>query len=271
MKAAAPPLSAELALILKLTGSILILGTLVDCLLLTVPPNFMNSNWLESLIREWVSRGILPLLGLAVLLLGVWITPLKAAEESAQSSKKKGGQRWVTGAIALAMSLGILFLLMAPLYFNSSRLSSAAATRQINDQAAQAQQQLNAELTQRRVQVDAFLSDPEQTAQLQAELANPQLSDSEKAQLQQLQDLLKQTQNNPKALDQKIAEARKAATEQIQQQQQQARDQFVTNTRKLRIHTILTSLLLAIGYLTIAWTGVQSPQPKRTRLQAKTR
>ncbi len=271
MKAAAPPLSAEIALILKLTGSILILGTIVDCLLLTVPPNFMDSDWLASLIREWVSRGVLPLLGLAVLLLGVWITPITAAEEPAQSSKKKGGQSWVSGAIGLAMSLGILFVLMAPLYFNSSRLTSASATRQINEQAAQAQQQLNADLAQRKAQVNAFLSNPEQTAQLQTELTNPQLSDSEKEQLQELQDLLKQTQSNPKVLDQRIAEARKSATEQIQQQQQQARDQLITNTRKLRIHTILTSLLLAIGYLTIAWTGVQSPQPKRTRLKAKTR
>ncbi|HEY9699739.1 MAG TPA: HpsJ family protein [Trichocoleus sp.] len=265
MKADASPLSAYIARILKLTGSILILGTIVDCLLLMIPPNFMDNEWLSSLIREWVNRGVLPLIGVAVLLLGVWAAP----HQKETSGKKKPGQGWVTGAIGLAMSLGILFLLAAPLYFNSSRLASADATRQINDQAAQAQQQLNTQLAQRQAQVKALLSNPEQVDQLQTALANASSSGDQKAELQQIQDLLKQAQNDPKVIDQQVATARQAGTEQIQQQQQQARDQLTLNTRKLRIHTILTSLLLAIGYLLVAWTGISSPKPKLTRQKAR--
>jgi murein L,D-transpeptidase YcbB/YkuD len=166
-----------------------------------------------------------------------------------------------------------LFTLLIPLYFNSSRLASAAATREINEQAKQAEQQLNEQLTERREQINLLLSDSAQRQELEAQLedsAQSPFSPEQRTELQQLLDLVQRVQETPKLLEQELTQAQQEGIQQIKTQQQQERDQMIAETRKLRIHTILTALTLAIGYGVIAWTGMSVPQKRqvRSRVQA---
>lgn len=252
------------ALILKAVGVVLILGTLVDYLLLAVPPNFLDSAWLANLISEWVARGTVPLLGLALLFLGVWLDP----------SSEKSLRGLPTVGFLVSALLGILFLVMAPLYFNSSRLSSASQTRQINQQAEQAERQLNSLLAQQRERVNAIVSDQDQLAQLEQQLDSLDLPQEQQAELQQIRTTLEKVKSDPKALDQEVAKARTEGLKQIKDRQQEALTKIQTDMRRDRVHTTLSSLLFSAGYLTIGWLGLgggstgkrsSSPKPKKRR------
>lgn len=251
------------ALVLKVVGIILILGTIVDLVILAVPPDFLNQAWLSSLIEGWVSRGTIPLLGLALVLFSSWVSSQRS------ETKSRSQSRWLLGALSLSALLGLIFLIMSPLYFNSSRLASAEATRSINQDAVAAQQQLETLLSQQRSRVSELLADEERVAQLQQQLESAQLPPDQQAQLQQVQETLKAVQADPKALDRKVEESRKTGLAQIQARQDQALAQSSQEMRKARIRVTLQSLVLAIGYLTITWAGISTAKP--SGIPAKTK
>ncbi|NJO39289.1 MAG: hypothetical protein HC769_00230 [Cyanobacteria bacterium CRU_2_1] len=267
------------ALILKLAGIILILGTLVDFIFLTLPPNFLNNEWLSSWITECVGRGTIPMIGIALILFGVWVERSIGTDSASQ----KIGRGWLLGSLILAGILGLLFLLSAPIYFNSSRLASAAASRRINEEATQAEQALNSQLEAlnsqlevQRAQVSALLSSPEQLAQLQEQLQNAELPAEQQQFLQEVQKTLQEVQANPGALDQKIEEARQEGLTQIQQEQaqvQQEREQaqaaLTAQMRQSRLRVTTGSLLLAVGYLAIAGSGTGKPKSGKSKAKTK--
>lgn len=250
------------ALILKAAGVILILGVLVDYVVLATPPNFLNSEWLASLISEWVARGAVPLLGLGLLFLGVWLD----ASDPNSSTKLKG---LPNVALVLSALFGVLFLVLTPLYFNSSRLTSAAQTWEINQQATQAEQQLDNLLEQQRNRVNAIISNEDQLAQLQQQLNSSDLPEDQQAQLAQIKSTLDKVKSNPEALDQEVAKARTQGLNQIKEKQTQALSKLQSEMRRDRIHTTLSSLVFAFGYLFIAWTGLGSSSSKTTRAKRR--
>lgn len=254
-----------IALILKVAGLLLVLGVLVDFVMLMIPPNFLDSEWLSNLISEWVGRGTIPLIGLALILFGAWV-----GQKQVPGQSPKSGQGWVSWALLLSGVLGVLFLLLSPVYFRSNQLASAAETRQINEAAASAESQLNSELELRRSQVSALVTNQELADQLRQQLQNlEQLSSEEQAFLQEVQTTLDQVQDDPNALDQKVEEARQEGLSRIQQQQQQAIAEATADLRKSRIRVTLNSLLLAAGYLAIAASGLGQRAPKSARAKVR--
>ncbi len=252
------------ALMLKAVGVMLILGTLVDYILLAVPPDFLNSQWLVNLISEWVGRGNVPLLGLAIIFLGVWLDD----RSSAESGSLKG---LPTFALIFSVLLGVLFLVMAPLYFNSSRLTSAAQTRQINQQAAQAERQLNNLLAQQRQRVSAIVSNEAQLSRLEQELDSLELPEEQQAQLRQIRETLDQVKSDPQALDQEVAKARTQGQTEIQERQKSALSELQSEMRRDRLHITLSSLVFALGYLLIGWAGLGGTRSKSGRSTARAR
>lgn len=241
------------ALILQVVGFILILGTLVDYLILAVPPNFGNSDWTSALIGEWVSRGTLPLLGLAILFLGVWFE-----RNHLESVQWRGAPIF---GFCLSVLFGLLFLVLAPLYFYSSGLSSAAQADQINQQATQTENQFNQLLEQQRNQVNAIVSNEDQLKQLQQQINsvdNSSLSEDQQVQLKQIRSTLDKVKSDPKALDQEVEKARTKGIEQIKQKQQEALGNIQSQLWRDRLRITVSSLLFVIGYLSIAWTGFRS-------------
>lgn len=250
------------ALILKAVGVILMLGTLVDYVVLAVPPNFLDSEWLVNLISEWVSRGAVPLLGLGLLFFGVWLE--RGSSDANTGSKGLPGAAFIFSAL-----FGLLFLVLAPLYFNSSRLTSAAQTRQINQEAAQAEQQLNSLLEQQRERVNSIISNEDQLAQLQQQLNSLDLPEDQQAQLKQIKSTLDKVKSDPKALDQEVAKARTQGLNQIKEKQTEALNQLQAEMRRDRIHITLSSLIFAVGYFVIAWTGLSGSNSKTTRAKRR--
>lgn len=253
------------SLALKLAGLVLILGVLVDFIVITIPPNFTDSTWLANLINEWVGRANIPLIGLALIIFGVWVGQREGREG-------KSGKNWLVWSLVLSGLLGIIFVLMAPVYFRSSQLASAAETRQINQQAAAAENQLNTQLEQQRSQVSAVLANQELMAQLQQRMQNAsQLSDQEQTFLQQVQTILQEVKNDPKALDKKVEEARQQGMQQIKTEQQKAIDNLTSEMRESRIRIPLSSVLLAAGYFIVAGGGLGAAGRGSSKAKAKTK
>ncbi|WP_416675056.1 HpsJ family protein [Egbenema bharatensis] len=268
MKPDQPFATTFAVLILRVAGLLLLLGVLIDYVALTIPPNFLNSAWLSNLISEWVGRGTIPLIGLALILFSLWI-------EQSESNRSHLSQGWLSGTLTAASVLGVLFLLLAPIYFRSNQLASAAETRRINQEAAIAEERLNVELEQQRDQLTAVLSNQELLAQVEQQLqaSSGELGESTDVQqnfVQQIQETLAEVRNDPNALEQKIAEARQEGAERIQAQQQEQVNTLTTDLRKSRARVTLNSLFLAIGYLVIAGKGLGWGQ-QRTTSRAKQR
>lgn len=261
MKVETQPFSSSFtALILKVTGILLIVGFLVESVIVTIPPNFADSQWFSSWLTQWVSRGVLPMVGIAFVIFGSWI---EAGLMPSSDSARRG---WVFWSALLAALLAIAFLLFAPLYFNSSRQISATKTREINDQATTAGNQLNALLEQQQRQVTAVISNDEQYDRLQQEIEKAdQLPEEQKTKLKQLQTALQQVKNDPKLLDQRVAAARNEGQARIRQRQQQEIAKAATEVRRSRIQVISGSLLLAIGFAVIAVTGLSSGSQRTGR------
>lgn len=246
-----------ISLALKLAGLVLILGVLVDFIVLVVPPNFTDSAWLANLISEWVGRANIPLMGLALIIFGIWVGQGAGIGTEARGGKSAKG--WLVWSLVLSGLLGVVFLLMAPIYFRSSQLASAAETRQINQQATAAEEQLNSQLEQQRSQVSAVLSNQELLEQLQQRMqAASQLSQQEQTFLQQVQQILQEVKNDPQALDKKVEEARQQGMQQIQAEQQKAITNLTDEMRKSRIRIPASSLLLSLGYFIVAGGGLSA-------------
>jgi len=252
--------SSYVSQLLKLAGATLILGIMVDYLTLAFPPNFLNNEWLANLIDQFVGRGVVPLLGLALLFWGMWMD---------DSINRESARKLLTPAVLLAAGLGVMFLLFTPLYFNSNRLVSAASSQEINKEAETAAQQLERQLTMRQGQVNALLSNSEQAAMLSAELQNDQVTPADKAQLQELKEILDRVKNDPKLLETEVAKARAAGIKQIEERQGQAKSRLQEEMRRARLRIMSISFVLAVGYLMVSWTGFGIVPGNPTRSSGK--
>ncbi|MGL5508435.1 MAG: HpsJ family protein, partial [Microcoleaceae cyanobacterium] len=59
---------------LKIVGLIMIAATFLDFIVMLIPPDFLNRVWQINLVTQFVDRGIIPMIGIALLLTGIWMT-----------------------------------------------------------------------------------------------------------------------------------------------------------------------------------------------------
>ena len=65
-----PTKSPLAAIALKLVGLVTIISALLDYLILVIPPDFANPQWQLATTTQLVDRGIVPLVGIALILTG---------------------------------------------------------------------------------------------------------------------------------------------------------------------------------------------------------
>ncbi|MEY3299488.1 MAG: hypothetical protein RLZZ597_2748 [Cyanobacteriota bacterium] len=242
--ATASPLAA---LALKAAGLVAILSALIDYLILLFPSNFTNIQWQLATTTQLVDRGIVPLVGIAMLLAGFWVDS-RVGRISGAKSLFTDLRFW---GCALASLLGLMYLILSLLHLNAVRLSSRTALEQVNTEATQAttelEQRLSTELSQQQTQLGALLENEELLTQA--------------IQSGQLPQDIQQYQNNPEGLTQFLQQRADQAREQIQTEigtrRADAERQVKTEARKSAIRTSTTSLLLAAGYTVIGWTGLR--------------
>ncbi len=256
--------SSVAARTLKVVGIILILSALLDCIVLSLPgetSDILNRAWQLAAATQIVDRGIIPLMGIALLMTGFWV-------DSSSGVSIDRRNFWVDlrfWALLISSLLGLIYLLLVPVHLNNTRLELKDALAQVDKEAGQAENQLEAQIksdqfkaqveqlkSQRRSQIGALLQD---NGKLQEALKSPDVPKELKA-------VLQESKNDPKALDkfleQQAQELPAQARNEIRTRKQQKEKELRTRSRNSSLQTGISSLLLAIGYITVGWTGLRS-------------
>lgn len=256
--------SSVAARTLKVVGIILILSALLDCIVLSLPgetSDILNRGWQLAAATQIVDRGIIPLMGIALLMTGFWV-------DSSSGVSIERRNVWVDlrfWALLISSLLGLIYLLLVPVHLNNTRLELKDTLAQVDKEAGQAEAQLEGQIkseqfkaqveqlkSQRRSQIGALLQDE---GKLQEALKSPDVPKELKA-------VLQESKKDPKALDkfleQQAQELPNQARNEIRTRKQQKEKELRTRSRNSSLQTGISSLLLAIGYITVGWTGLRS-------------
>ena len=256
--------SSMAARTLKVVGIILILSAVFDSIILALPgesSDFLTRGWQMALTTQVVDRGVLPMTGIALLFTGFWVD----SNSGVVQEPRNIGLDLRFWAILFSSLVGLFYLLVVPVHLNNTRLEVTESLAQIDREATAAENQLNAQLSsdqfktqieqlksQRRSQITSVLGDEQK---LQEVLQNPQTPP-------ELKKLLQEAKSNPKALetflDQQAQSLPTQAIKEITTRKQQKEKEIRMRSRNSSLQTGISSLLLAIGYITIGWTGLRS-------------
>lgn len=242
-----PTMSPLAAIALKLVGFVTVVSALLDYVILLIPPELTNPQWQLATTTQLVDRGIVPLVGIALLLTGFWID--SRVGKSMRSQNLLADSRFWT--CLLASLLGVIFLLLAVLHINSIRLTTQDALARVGDEASQASTQLETRISDELNQ---------QQNQLNVLLQNNDLL-SQAIQSGQLPQDIQQFQGNPEGLNQFLQQRADETKERLQTQigtrRQELEQQVRLQARKSGVRISSSSILLAIGYSVIGWIGLR--------------
>lgn len=243
------PNPAVISLALKAVGSVLLAASFIDYLVLLVPPDFTSAEWRFQFTTQLIDRGVIPLIGISLIMLGLWMGGI------GERNSSRGIIKPIT--LGFAGVLGFLMLFMAPLHIIDAGKASAAATRQLNNQTTQVQQQLEFRLQQERAQIAGVLENPEQLKQLDTALSSSEITPEEKTRLEEIKANLARFKDDPSALEAQQEQARTLALEEINERNQTERARISGQFNKSRFRIGFSGLLISAAYLLIFWTGFQ--------------
>ena len=261
--------SSHTSFSLKSIGVICILSFLIGFLFLLFPLEITDKLWQINLCRSLVEQGFLPLLGMGAILTAFYVGRTHESSDPSSPSLK-------LPIFILSSLLGLMFLLIFPLYLgNVNQIKEQGLTR-INQEAEQLENQVKSQLAQIQNQLSndqAKASVEKQRAALKEQLKtqlNELVKDEQKYtqainnnQLPTAQkDLLKKYKGNPQALDNFIAQQtdpQQLANQRIDQIQSQKEQQLQKTQADAwkELRTGINSLLLSIGYTVIGWRGLR--------------
>lgn len=231
------------ALALKVTGIIITLLYLLDCVIALSAAKFQDNQWLLTFMTQLVDRGFLPLMGFAFLFVGIWLDSVAKGSDSETDGK---GLRLT--ALLLSSALGLLFLLIVPLYVSTTNAVVNDQVSKLDQQQKNVEGQLDSQL---KANFDSQLSQIEQA------LKNGQVTEAQLAQQQPSLQELRKLKADPKALDAKLKPIRDQQLESVRKQRQDAESQLRDNALKTGMRSGIASLVMAIGYIIIGWTGLR--------------
>lgn len=260
----------NISLSLKLVGIICIVSFFLDFLFLLIPFQPTDKLWQINLCRNLVDRGIVPMVGIAAMLTAYWFDNLDKGGRPSPFNLK-------LPTFMIASLLGLIFLLIFPLHLNNVNQVKTQTLTRIGQEADQLEDQVKNQLAQVQTQLgndQVKASVEKQRTELKQQLSTQlgELVKDEQKYNQALnnnqlpaaqKDLLKQYKTNPKALDDFIAQQtdpQQLANQRITQIRSQKEQQLekTSDDAIKELRTGLSSLLLAIGYIIIGWTGLRN-------------
>lgn len=237
-KRPSPPLAALIAIVV---GTVLVVSSLLDYLILIFPPDLQNPQWLLNTISEIVGRGIVPMVGICFLFAGFWMNS-RSGLPQARKTSLLNPRLWV---LILSSALGVLFLVLSPLYINGVSKASAKEVENIEAQAKAAVAQLGQPAEQFRDRLKTLLKNPQELDRLiKSGQIPPQV-------VQQLE----QARTNPAVLDAQFNQFKQEREKQIEQRKTELVQRTQTGATKTTLRTGLSSLVLGVGYLFMSWLG----------------
>lgn len=245
------PVPALAAKFLKLAGIITVLFAIINSALLFFPLNFGDIDWRLSFTTQIIERGILPILGIALMFCGYGFEEIIGI---APPQAKVGWNSLKFWIYLLSLFLGIMFLLLIPLHISTAVAESNQNVERLNEEAVIAQKQLEERLGERQSSLASLLKNNQR---LEEYISKEQLSKEQLAELEKFK-------NNPDVLKVRTEEIRTQLTKKLEQNKQKAQQSSQLGAVKSSVRIGLTSLLLASCYLTIGWSGFRG-KPRRVR------
>jgi len=258
--------ASNISLSLKTVGIVCVVSFFIDFVILMLDFSINNKQVEISLATNLVDRGIVPLIGIVLLLVAYWVDQVDAGNERFK------GIDFRFPAFVLAGFLGVMFLIIFPWHINNVGQASKQAVEQINKDAQQAENQLNTQLSQFQSQMNNEQA-RKQLEQVRSQAKNQfteLIKDDQKykqaidnAQPEQ-KELLKKFKEHPEEIDkfiiQKTDPTQVAGQKrtQIRQRKEEAEKQAQQNAWRSGLRIGITSLLYAIAYLIIGSTGLIS-------------
>jgi hypothetical protein len=229
----------QTSLVLPLVGIVLILTFVFDFTVRLFGLDFAKPDILLNLLNELIDRGVIPLIGLAFISAGFWLnkalTRPASDPNSPAVSPLSNPQFWT---FVFASLLGLLFLLLVPIHFSTSGQIVNAAIARTDQQEAQ----MRLGIQQEQAQINQMLA----SGQLDQVLQQRNLQPDQLALLQELK-------KDPKALDKKAAQRLSEMATQKQQALSQVNKEVLINRWRAEVR----SLLLALGFVGVGWTGLR--------------
>lgn len=261
--------TSSTSLSLKLIGMICILSFFIDFISLLFPFQPTDKLWQIGFVRNVVDRGIVPMVGLGIMITSFWF-------DSATDGSRSSGVNLKLPVFILSSILGLMFLLMFPLHLNNVNQVKVQALQRYNQEGDQLEaqvktqlQQIQSQLTNEQVKANLDKQRVALKEQLSSQL-NELIKDETKYnqalnnnQLPEVQKkLLKEYKTNPKVLDDFIAQqtnpeqlAQQRITQIRAEKEQRLKKTQEDASKELRIG--ISSILLSIGYIVIGWTGLK--------------
>lgn len=254
------------SLCLKVVGIVFIVSSLFDFITLSLPIKLSQINWQLQFVNNVVDRGIVPMIGIVLFLVGWWIqTTIQ------QDGKKKKGFELRLPLFILAVIMGICYLVVIPIHITNVNQARRSALVTINRQAEQQEARIMAEYNQ----IQQLLSDPQSSTRVEEALAQidgivasgRELSQEQAARLQQQRGRLENYQKfieDPDLLNQE--------RETLQNRLDLAKTERVTQANleslKQGLRISFNSFLLAIGYSILGWFGLKNVITSKTKSRA---
>jgi hypothetical protein len=229
----------QTSLVLPIVGIILLLTVVYDFAVRLFTLAGDKPDLQLNFLNELIDRGVIALLGLALVYAGFWINQfLKATANTTpnpETAPWRSAQFWT---FILASVLGLLFLLLIPFHFSvSGQILSASSTR-----ADQQEAQIKFQIQQQQQEIQSVLAG----GQLDQLLQRKDIAPDKLAILQELK-------KDPQSFDKKAVQQ----LEEMKKQKQQALDQVSKEVALNRWRAEVRSLLLTLGFIAIGWTGLR--------------
>jgi hypothetical protein len=236
-------------LALKTAGAVLIVSSLIDLIfMLWFPPDLApdpeNKRWWLYATSQVVDRGLLPLVGIAFAIAGDWIEIVSTEDGGSR------GNGWRIGTYILASLLGLIFVLIIPFQALTTNTMKGEDLKKIGDEVTRLEQGIKSNLQQISSQPKEKIK--EQIAAVEKEIKNGAQGQG-LANLQITKSKLELLLNDPGKFKQESEQNLKQLNEQKRKAESQASEKML----KTGVRTSLASLLLAIAYVTIGWTGLR--------------
>ena len=249
--------------VLTVVGLILILTFFLDFLVRLTSPQLSNVEVQLTLLNDLVDRGVIPLIGLALIYAGFWFHLYSTPMVSDAQATKESGVAWQDPkfwTFVFASLLGLMFLLIIPFHYAKTGTVIQKALDQVEQEWTQNKATIDQQLNQIKLeeqQWQAISKDPTQLDQL---LQNPQLPPQQK-------EVLTQLKQDPQVLKQNVD----GRVKQLQQQQTQVAGQLTEAEKRkaeviaraqgertmTRLRAGIRGILLAIAFAAIGWTGLR--------------
>jgi hypothetical protein len=281
--------SSNSSLTLKVVGIVCILSFFVDFVVLLLGFSLSDKQVQIGFTTALVDRGIVPLVGLGLISAAYWL-------ESLETKRDRSGLDLRLLSMILSTILGLMFLLIFPIHLNNVRQASTQRVNEIAKEAQQLENQTTQEAQQAEIRLNNQLSEfQNQLNNDQAKAQLEQVRSQAKAQFTELlkdeqkykqalenpqlppeqKELLKKFKANPQELDKFLAQqtdpnqlAQQTTSEirqrkeqkitEIRQRKEEAEKQAKNTAWRSGLRIGISSLILAIGYTIIGWTGLKA-------------